>query len=103
MPQSNLETETVTRTYAKPGTYSKLMEVVDANGHVARDSAIVHVVDAAHPEAPYPSLHVPTIRRSSVASVTTVSSGGWVWFARPFGFGFPVGWSIHQTRLGATG
>ena len=57
MPQSNLETETVTRTYAKPGTYSELMEVVDANGHVARDSAIVHVLDAAHPEAPYPSLH----------------------------------------------
>ena len=47
----------VTRTYSKPGTYSELFEVADASGYVARDSAIVSVLDAAKPESPYISLH----------------------------------------------
>lgn len=46
------------RTYAKPGTYSELVEAEDERGNVARDSAIVQVIDAADPAAPYPSLHL---------------------------------------------
>jgi hypothetical protein len=57
-PEANPAAKTVTRTYSKPGTYSELLEIAGADGHAARDSAIVHVVDAADPEAPYPSLHV---------------------------------------------
>ena len=45
------------RTYSKPGTYSELFEARDAAGNIARDSAIVSVLDAARPEAPYISLH----------------------------------------------
>ncbi len=47
----------VTRTYSKPGTYSELFEARDAAGNLARDAAIVSVLDAARPESPYISLH----------------------------------------------
>lgn len=47
----------ITRTYTKPGTYSELFEARDAQGNLARDSAIVSVLNAATPEAPCISLH----------------------------------------------
>ncbi len=56
--QTDPPEKTVSRTYTKPGTYSELLAITDAEGHIAKDSAIVDVVDAAHPEAPYPSLHL---------------------------------------------
>lgn len=47
----------VTRTYAKPGVYSEVLEIRDAAGHVDYDFGIVHVQDPAQPGQLPPSIH----------------------------------------------
>jgi murein DD-endopeptidase MepM/ murein hydrolase activator NlpD len=47
----------IERVYSKPGTYSEVLKVADASGHVAFDFAVVEVTDPAHPELLPPTLH----------------------------------------------
>lgn len=47
----------VTRSYAKPGTYSEVLEIKDSAGHVDYDFGIVQVVDPSRPELLPPTIH----------------------------------------------
>jgi hypothetical protein len=49
--------ERMERTYDKPGIYSEILKVTDAEGRVDYDFAIVNVVDRAQPENLPPSIH----------------------------------------------
>ncbi|MFZ5830395.1 MAG: PKD domain-containing protein [Planctomycetota bacterium] len=46
------------RTYDKPGYYSEVLEVSDAQGRKDYDFAVVHVLDRARPEPVPPAIHV---------------------------------------------
>jgi PKD repeat protein len=48
----------VERVYDKPGYYSEILKVTDAQGRVDYDFAIVHVHDREHPDRFPPSIHV---------------------------------------------
>jgi len=52
------EGATVERTYAKPGVYSEVLQVTDAEGRVEYDFAVVNVLDPAHTDLLPPSIHV---------------------------------------------
>ena len=47
----------VERTYNRPGTYSEVLKVADAQGNVDYDFAVVQVVDRASPERLTPTIH----------------------------------------------
>jgi murein DD-endopeptidase MepM/ murein hydrolase activator NlpD len=49
--------ERVERTFPRPGTYSEILKVTDANGHADWDFATVNVLDPAHQDEPPPSIH----------------------------------------------
>jgi len=48
---------TVDRVYRQPGTYSEVLKVTDNAGQVARDFAVVQVLDPSHRELLPPSIH----------------------------------------------
>jgi murein DD-endopeptidase MepM/ murein hydrolase activator NlpD len=48
---------TVTRTYDQPGTYSEILKVVDDQGRIDYDFALVQILDKEHPERLPPSIH----------------------------------------------
>lgn len=56
----------VARTYREPGTYSERVDVVDASGAVARDFAVVQVVDPARPDALPPTIHAAAFPTTDV-------------------------------------
>jgi hypothetical protein len=43
--------------YARPGVYSEILKVTDAEGRVDYDFAVVHVLDPQHPDQVPPSIH----------------------------------------------
>lgn len=47
----------VERSYDKPGAYSEIVRVADAEGRTGIDFAVVQVLDPAHPEALPPTIH----------------------------------------------
>jgi hypothetical protein len=47
----------VERSYGKPGVYSEILKVTDADGRVDYDFAVVHVMDRANPASVPPSIH----------------------------------------------
>lgn len=53
---STAASPTVTRRYTRPGTYSEILKVTDANGAVAYDFAVVQVLDKANPNLLTPSI-----------------------------------------------
>ena len=48
---------TVARTYGRPGVYSEILKVTDADGRIDYDFAVVQVVDPQHPDQLPPSIH----------------------------------------------
>ncbi len=48
---------TVKRTYDRPGAYSEILTVRDADGRTSRDFAVVHVFDPKSPKATPPAIH----------------------------------------------
>ncbi len=86
---------TVKQTYSKPGEYSEILKITDAEGRTDYDFAVVLVVDKAHPDRLPPAIHpayAPTfgIRRGDPITFkvrsfgTTVGSETW-----DFGDGSP--------------
>lgn len=59
----------VERTYPKPGTFSEILRVEDAQGNVAYDFAAVQILDAAKPDQLPPTIH------PSYAPTTGIRSG----------------------------
>ena len=47
----------VERVYARPGVYSEVLKVTDADGNADYDFAVVNVLDKEHPELLPPSIH----------------------------------------------
>lgn len=48
---------TVTRSYDRPGTYSEILKVVDGQGRIDYDFAVVQILDKEHPDRLPPSIH----------------------------------------------
>jgi murein DD-endopeptidase MepM/ murein hydrolase activator NlpD len=48
---------TTQRIYSKPGVYSEVLKITDAEGRTDYDFAVVNVVDKAHPDRLPPSIH----------------------------------------------
>jgi len=48
---------TVEKSYARPGDYSEILEITDADGNTSYDFAIVYVMDKQHPEWCIPTIH----------------------------------------------
>jgi murein DD-endopeptidase MepM/ murein hydrolase activator NlpD len=47
----------VERTYDRPGSYCETLKIVDAEGQVDYDFAVVQVIDRAHPDELPPTIH----------------------------------------------
>ena len=47
----------VERAYDRPGSYCETLKIVDANGRIDYDFAVVQVLDKAHPEELPPTIH----------------------------------------------
>ncbi|MBI3462996.1 MAG: PKD domain-containing protein [Planctomycetes bacterium] len=47
----------VQRTYSKPGRYSEVLKITDADGNLDYDFAVVQVIDREHPDRLSPSIH----------------------------------------------
>lgn len=47
----------VERRYGEPGTYSEILKLIDSEGHVDYDFAVVQVMDPAHPNRLPPTIH----------------------------------------------
>lgn len=84
---------TVSRTYAKPGSYSEQLKVADAAGHTSYDFAIVQVIGdeknippAIHPSF-YPSQHIKAGQPITFKVRTFRDHGGEMW---DFGDGTPT-------------
>ena len=54
---STVDGPRIRRTYAKPGTYSEILEIKDTAGHVGYDFCVVQVVDPSQPELLPPTIH----------------------------------------------
>jgi murein DD-endopeptidase MepM/ murein hydrolase activator NlpD len=64
---------TVERTYTKPGVYSEVLKIVDSEGSIGYDFAVVNVLDKKHPDRLPPSIHAaysPTFGIKPGAPVT---------------------------------
>jgi hypothetical protein len=48
---------TLARTYDRPGVYSEILKVTDADGRIDYDFAVVHVIDPQHLDQVPPSIH----------------------------------------------
>jgi murein DD-endopeptidase MepM/ murein hydrolase activator NlpD len=48
---------TTERTYTRPGVYSEILKVTDADGRIDYDFAVVNVLDREHPDVLPPSIH----------------------------------------------
>lgn len=51
------EGPTIERSYAKPGVYSEILKITDADGRIDYDFAIVNVLDLKRPELLPPTIH----------------------------------------------
>lgn len=51
------ESAKVERKYDRPGEYSEILKVTDAQGHVSYDFAVVQVIDPKHPDVLSPTIH----------------------------------------------
>jgi hypothetical protein len=86
---------TAERIYESPGSYSEVLKVIDANGLVDYDFAVVQVIDRDHPDRLPPSIHAaygPTFGIRTHEPVTFKvrtfrTGGGETW---DFGDGSPL-------------
>jgi murein DD-endopeptidase MepM/ murein hydrolase activator NlpD len=60
------------RVYEKPGVYSEILEVRDADGNLARDFAVVHVFDGVRPGDNPPALHAAFAPTMGIRAKTPV-------------------------------
>lgn len=60
------------RTYDKPGVYSEILEVTDAEGRRDYDFAVVNVIDRAHLEQLPPSIHAAYSPTEGIKSGDTI-------------------------------
>jgi murein DD-endopeptidase MepM/ murein hydrolase activator NlpD len=86
---------TVTRSYDKPGNYSEILRIVDGQGRIDYDFAVVQVLDREHPDRLPPSIHAayaPTLGIKPGDEITfkvrsfRTAEGGETW---DFGDGSP--------------
>ena len=47
----------VKRTYTRVGTYSEILKITDADGHIGYDFAVVQILDKNHPDQLPPTIH----------------------------------------------